>query len=108
MRQQRQLNNRTTGMFGGPRGAVGQYLDSGLQDLSGTTYGGQGLGLYWDGYPNIIGGKSEIDPGATQTGSNMSAVQFFNGEPDYYGSTTAIAAGLDGAPTGSANGGTSY
>jgi hypothetical protein len=102
MQQQRQLNDKATGMFGGPRRGVGQYLDQGLAQVSGVTYGGGGLGWYWDGYPNVTGGLTELDPKATDTGSNLSAAQ----SGQYYGSQTAIDAGLDGAPTGSSVGGT--
>lgn len=108
MQKQRQLNNRTTGMFGGPRMAFGQYLDAGVAQTSGVTYGGQGLGWYWGGYPNVTGGLTELDPQATNVGSNLSAAQQLVDNGNYYGSTTAIDAGLDGAPTGSSNGGTSY
>jgi hypothetical protein len=59
-------------MFGGPRGSKGKY-DKGA--LSGTTYGGQGLGWFWQGYPNIIGGLTEYNPGSTMPGSNISAVE---------------------------------
>ena len=102
MQQQRQLNSRANGMFGGPRLAYGQYIDQGIAQTSGTTYGGQGLGEYWQGYPNIIGGLTEFDRKATETGSNLSAVQ----SSLYYNSQTAIDAGLDGKPTGSSVGGT--
>jgi hypothetical protein len=102
MRQQRKLTDKAKGMFGGPRMAVGQYLDQGLAQTSGVTYGGGGLGWYWDGYPNVVGGLTEADPAATMPGSNLSAAQ----SSQYYNSTTAIDAGLDGAPTGSSVGGT--
>jgi hypothetical protein len=102
MLQQRQLNTRANGMFGGPRMAYGQYIDQGIAQTSGTTYGGQGLGWYWDGYPNVTGGLTELDPQATMTGSNLSAAQ----SGQYYNSQTAIDAGLDGAPTGYSVGGT--
>ena len=102
MQQQRKLNDRANGMFGGPRMAFGQYVDQGIAQISGTTYGGQGLGWYWDEYPNITGGLTELDPKATMTGSNLSAAQ----SSQYYNSQTAIDAGLDGTPTGSSVGGT--
>jgi hypothetical protein len=102
MQQQRQLNSRANGMFGGPRMAYGQYIDQGIAQTSGTTYGGQGLGWYWQGYPYVTGGLTELDPKATMTGSNLSAAQSMQ----YYNSQTAIDAGLDGAPTGSSVGGT--
>jgi hypothetical protein len=102
MLQQRKLTDKTKGMFAGPRMAVGQYLDQGLAQTSGVTYGGGGLGWYWDGYPNVTGGLTELDPKATETGSNLSTAQM----GQYYGSQTAVDAGLDGAPTGSSVGGT--
>lgn len=102
MLQQRKLNDRANGMFGGPRRAYGQYLDQGLAQISGVTYGGQGLGEYWQYYPSIVAGMTNIDRRATETGSNLSAVQ----SSLYYNSQTAINAGLDGAPTGYSVGGT--
>lgn len=75
MRQQRKLQEETTGMFAGPRGSVGQSLRGNLGLTSGTTYGGQGLGWYWQGYPSVIGGLTEYDPRALQPGSNLSAAQ---------------------------------
>ena len=108
MQQQRQLSNKTKGMFGGPRGEFGQYLDNGVAQISGTTYGGQGLGRYWQAYPSIVGGMTEIDPEATVTGSNLSAVLSSVQNARYFKSQTAIDAGLDGLPTGSMVGGTSF
>ena len=102
MPQQRELTDKAKGMFGGPRMAVGQYLDQGIAQISGVTYGGGGLGWYWGGYPNVTGGLTELDPKATDVGSNLSAAQ----SGQYYNSQTAIDAGLDGAPTGSSVGGT--
>ena len=66
---------KVKGMFGGPRATKGRDGTGDLTKLSGTTYGGQGLGWFWQGYPNIIGGLTEYDPSATMPGSNMSAVQ---------------------------------
>jgi hypothetical protein len=107
MPQQRKLNDRANGIYGGPRRAFGQYLDSGIAQISGVTYGGQGLGEYWQNYPNIIGGMTEIDRKATETGSNLSAANTLSAsQRKYYDSQTAINAGLDGAPTGSSVGGT--
>jgi hypothetical protein len=105
MLQQRKLNDRANGIYGGPRRAFGQYLDSGIAQISGVTYGGQGLGEYWQNYPNIIGGMTEIDRKATETGSNLSVLSAAQSSP-YYNSQTAIDAGLDGAPTGYSVGGT--
>ena len=65
---------RVKGMFGGPRATKGYDGTGDLSQLSGTTYGGAGLGWYWQGYPAIIGGLTEYDPNVTSTGSNMSAV----------------------------------
>lgn len=66
--------SKVGGMFGGPRGSKGKYDQGNLNKLSGTTYGGQGLGWFWQGYPNVIGGLTEYDPAVTMTGSNMQAV----------------------------------
>ena len=75
MEQQRKLQDETTGMFAGPRGSKGQYNRDNLALTSGTTYGGQGLGWFWQGYPAVIGGLTEYNPQALQPGSNLSAVQ---------------------------------
>lgn len=100
MRQQRKLTNETKGMFAGPRGSYGQYVDGNIGEVSGTTYGGQGLGWYWEGYPSVIGGRTEYDPRALQPGSNLSAVQQSS-------DTLATKAGYDeSTPTGSSVGGT--
>jgi hypothetical protein len=100
MLQQRQLQSETTGMFAGPRGSKGQYDRSNLAETSGTTYGGQGLGWFWQGYPNIIGGITEYNPQATMPGSNLSAVQLG-------ADTLALKAGIsDGTNTGASVGGT--
>ena len=72
-------DERVKGMFGGPRATKGRDGTGDLTKLSGTTYGGQGLGWYWQGYPNIIGGLTEYDPSVTMTGSNMQAV---NDQPE--------------------------
>lgn len=66
--------SKVGGMFGGPRGSKGKYDQGNLNRLSGTTYGGQGLGWFWQGYPNVIGGLTEYDPNTTMPGSNMQAV----------------------------------
>ena len=66
--------SKVGGMFGGPRGSKGKYDQGNINKLSGTTYGGQGLGWFWNGYPNVIGGLTEYDPGATMPGSNLEAV----------------------------------
>ena len=106
MPQQRKLNDQANGMFGGPRMAFGEYIDQGIAQTSGTTYGGQGLSWYapGGGYTNVTSGMTEIDPEATMTGSNLSAAQTMQ----YYNSQTAINAGLDGKPTGYGVGGTAY
>lgn len=78
------------GMFGGPRGAKGNYLQGELAQTSNTdgsisrsvefnqermtTYGGQGLGYFWKDYPNVVGGMTEFADVATMPGSNMSVV----------------------------------
>ena len=74
MQKQRKLTERVGGMFGGPRGRIGQYVDEGLGLVSGaTTYGGQGLGYYWDGYPAVVSGL-DLPDGVSRTGSNTDAV----------------------------------
>lgn len=65
---------RVKGMFGGPRATKGNDGTGDMTKLSGTTYGGAGLGWYWTGYPAVIGGLTEYDPNVTMTGSNMQAV----------------------------------
>lgn len=75
MRQQRKLTDKTRGMFAGPRGSYGQNVEGNSSEVSGTTYGGQGLGWFWQGYPAVIGGLTEYDPRALQPGSNLSAAQ---------------------------------
>ncbi len=80
----------TKGMFAGPRGQKGNYLQGEIQQTSGgdgsisreiefnqermTTYGGQGLGWFWKDYPSVIGGMTNYAADATMPGSNMSAV----------------------------------
>jgi len=68
-------STQANGMMGGPRGKKGTYLMGNLAETSGITYGGQGLGWYWQGYPSVIGGMTEYDPSALMPGSNMEAVQ---------------------------------
>lgn len=68
------FNQRVKGMFGGPRDTKGNDGTGDLSLTSGTTYGGQGLGWFWQGYPAVIGGLTEYDPNALQPGSNMDAV----------------------------------
>lgn len=69
------------GMFGGPRGRKGNYIQGNINDrsgakvLPGTTYGGQGLGMFWYNYPAYIGGLTDYNPRASETGSNVEAVQ---------------------------------
>jgi hypothetical protein len=62
------------GMFGGPRGEKGNYLQGNLAQTSATTYGGQGLGWFWRDYPSVIGGTTNYAADATMPGSNMSVV----------------------------------
>lgn len=100
MRQQRKLEDKTKGMFAGPRGSYGQYVEGNAGNTSGTTYGGQGLGWFWEGYPSVIGGRTEYDPRALQPGSNLSAIQ-------YNSDILAEKAGVtDGVATGESVGGT--
>lgn len=65
---------KVKGMFGGPRATKGRDGTGDLTKLSGTTYGGQGLGWYWQGYPAVTGGLTDYDPRVTEVGSNMQAV----------------------------------
>jgi hypothetical protein len=100
MQQERQLQNKTTGMFAGPRGSYGQSLQGNSGLTSGTTYGGQGLGWFWQGYPSVVSGLTEYNPAATMPGSNLSALQLGS-------DTLAVKAGMsDGVETGASVGGT--
>jgi hypothetical protein len=100
MQKQRKLKDKTTGMFAGPRGSYGQYVEGNSTQTSGTTYGGQGLGWFWQGYPSVIGGLTEYDPRALQPGSNLSAAQMGS-------DTLAMEAGVaDGVAAGATVGGT--
>ena len=102
MQKQRKLTDRTKGMFSGPRGTYGQNVEGNSLKVSGTTYGGQGLGWYWNGYPAVVGGLTSYDPRALQPGSNLSAAQ--------QGSEVlAMQAGVaDGVASGASVGGTNY
>jgi hypothetical protein len=80
----------TKGMFAGPRGDKGNYLQGEIQQTSGgdgsisreiefnqermTTYGGSGLGYFWKDYPNVVGGMTNFADVATMPGSNMTVV----------------------------------
>lgn len=80
----------TKGMFAGPRGQKGNYLQGEIQQNSTaggsisreiefnqermTTYGGKGDGWFWKDYPSVIGGMTEYAADATMPGSNMSVV----------------------------------
>lgn len=109
MLQQRRLTERVGGTYGGPRGRIGQYLDNGLPLVSGVTYGGQGDSLNYSLLPSLVSGETRYDPIASNTGSSLSAVQQMSTfQPQYYDSDIQIAAGLDGAPTGSSYGGTNF
>jgi len=100
MQKQRKLTDKTRGMFAGPRGMYGQNVEGKSALTSGTTYGGQGLGWFWQGYPAVTGGLTEYDPRALQPGSNLSAVQMGS-------DAVAFDAGLgDGTATGASVGGT--
>ena len=99
MKQQRKLQDETAGMFAGPRGRVGQYLPGNIDKTSdhvlpGTTYGGQGLGWYWDGYPAVVSGL-DLPDGVTRTGSNTDAVMDIINNSQF-----AKDAGMEGSPTG--------
>lgn len=90
------------GMFGGRKGRNVSYLQGNAALVSGTTYGGQGLGWFWQGYPNVISGLTEYDPKATIPGSNMDAVNPATSE-------LARDAGQPAADiTGYTQGGTNY
>ena len=124
MQKQRELKEQTTGMFAGPRGAIGQYINTNIGDtsggdgidtsgnnpknssrnsapnISGTTYGGTGNGWMWNGYPGVIGGITKYDPKGNQPGSNLSAVQLGS-------DNLAMRAGVnDGVASGASVGGT--
>lgn len=102
MQKQRKLTDRTKGMFAAPRGSYGQYNDAKANQVSGTTYGGQGLGWYWQGYPAVIGGLTEYDPRAVQPGIPLSAVQ-------WNAKTIAKESGTnDGVAKGASVGGTAF
>lgn len=64
---------QVSGTFKGPRGMVGHTLQGNIAQTSGTTYGGQGLGYYWQQYPGVVAGRTEYDPQATLPGSNLEA-----------------------------------
>lgn len=66
---------KAKGMFGGPRAPKGRDGAGNLNALSGTTYGGAGLGWYWQSYPNVISGLTEYATDATMPGSNIEAVR---------------------------------
>lgn len=102
MQKQRKLTDKTRGMFAGPRGSYGQNIEGNSALTSGTTYGGQGLGWFWQGYPSVIGGLTEYDPRALQPGSNLSAAQMGS-------DTLAMQAGIsDGVAPGASVGGTDF
>lgn len=63
------------GMFGGPRGKKGNYLLGNQEQVSGATYGGQGLGMFWYNYPAYISGASNFYNGASDVGSTVEAVK---------------------------------
>lgn len=69
------FDQRVKGMMGGPRTTKGSDGTGDITQNSRTTYGGQGLGWFWNSYPNVIGGLTEYDPNATMPGSNIDAVQ---------------------------------
>ena len=77
--QEVSASEKVKGMYGGPRATKGRDGTGNLAATSGATYGGQGLGWYWQGYPNIIGGLIGYPPEATMPGSNMSVV---NDQPE--------------------------
>lgn len=69
------FDQQVKGMFGGPRATKGNDGTGNLSLNSGTTYGGAGLGWFWQGYPAVIGGLTEYNPNATMAGSNLDAVR---------------------------------
>lgn len=102
MQKQRKLTDKTKGMFAGPRGNYGQNVEGNAALTSGTTYGGQGLGWFWQQYPGVTGGLTEYDPRAIQPGSNLSSVQMGS-------DAVALEAGIaDGIATGNSVGGTNF
>jgi hypothetical protein len=102
MQKQRELTDKTRGMFAGPRGSYGQYVEGNAVRTSGTTYGGQGLGWFWQQYPGVTGGLTEYDPRAIQPGSNLSAAMWNSSE-------LAVQAGMgDGVAAGATVGGTAF
>ena len=80
----------TKGMFAGPRGQKGNYLQGEIQQNSTaggsisreiefnqermTTYGGKGDGYFWKDYPSVVGGMTNYAADATMPGSNMTVV----------------------------------
>ena len=105
MQQQRKNTDRISGSYGGPRGRFGNTLEGNAGLTSGTTYGGQGLGNYWQMYPSIIGGLTDYNYQALQPGSNLSALQYSS--PDQDSDVVAMRAGMDdGTVTGASVGGT--
>ncbi|CAB4128880.1 hypothetical protein UFOVP223_63 [uncultured Caudovirales phage] len=105
MKQQRKNTDRISGSYGGPRGRYGNTLEGNAALTSGTTYGGQGLGNYWQLYPSMIGGLTDYNYQALQPGSNLSALQYSS--PQQGSEVVALEAGMaDGILTGSSVGGT--
>lgn len=108
MQKQRKLTDKTRGMFAGPRGSYGQYVEGNSAEVSGTTYGGQGLGDYWYLYPGVIGGITNIDPQTLQPGSDVNAVRNLS-SVQQGAKGLAKEAGLnDGVARGNSVGGISY
>jgi hypothetical protein len=105
MQQQRENTDRISGSYGGPRGRYGNTLEGNAGLTSGTTYGGQGLGNYWQLYPSMIGGLTGYNYQALQPGSNLSALQYQSPKQD--AEVLAFQAGMsDDTITGSSVGGT--
>lgn len=92
MRQERELTDRTKGMFAGQATDIGQYDDlnliqnSGAQPitvpqnvavLGGATRGEpSAAGYEYNLWPAIVGGLTDYDPKTTQPGGNIHSVQF--------------------------------
>ena len=94
-----------TGMFGGPRGRIrprGSYSFAGVGD---PTMGYNGYGMFWQQYPNMIGGMAVGGGASTETGAtvgtpNVTADQLKVGGgplmaqvPDYGGTTGTLGIG---------------
>ena len=101
MQKQRKLTDKTKGPYARPRGSYGQTIDGRIADVSGVTYGGEGLGYLWQQFPAVVAGMTEYDPRAIEPGNNLSSVQ-------WGADTVASQAGVDSTPAGASTGGTDF